>query len=116
MLKSCHGTKGDKMANERELRVEKGRAVFGFPDTSLWQASNIDGFPGRKNPRKVHPVVILECSEGRCGDFEEWMVAELNGDDWEAPAHIAHLLTDEGLRAHIASAISRVLQEANDGR
>lgn len=108
------------METERELRVRK-----------MQKAPR--GMVSHQQPEKlVKDGVWLECSEDgkRCGDFEEWMVEYLSLGTHMPPEDVPRGLFYDGVSLHtpngkflnrvrcdlyIAAAISRVLQEADDG-
>lgn len=102
------------MASKRELRVERRRkSIHTARRHEGWRHESVDG-------------VWLECDgKGRCGDFEQWMVEWLTARDEHAlPECRRELWADGGLNVGatirnankaVIAAISRVLQEANDG-
>ena len=113
------------MASERELRVV-GALVSGndvlkepLPEWCFWgDADAVQAFDEQCWDGSVsEPVrfVILECDGKRCGDLERWMVEWLYGNICLAEArHDAGVDFGslEEVDEHIATAISRILQEA----
>ena len=59
--------------------------------------------------------VWLECDSGRAGGLESWMPAFLTATDWAQFSETGEPLIQLSKLDRIASAISRILKEAEDG-